>query len=381
MSETRLVLFYGFIIFAMFFGSGNLVLPLQIGYLSGDSWMAGFLGMLLTGIILPFMGLLVIKLNKGDYKIFFADTGFIAKILPLFMLSLMGPFGVAARCITVAHGGVQYLMPNFSLLAFSGVFSIITYAFCLKESLMFKILGKWLSPIKMLTLFFLIFIGINNASTDLPDTDVVFAFTTGINIAYQTMDLFAAFFFSAMIFHSIQQRMPNKEEKYLVSFSIKAGIVGFSILAIIYMGLVYLSSHYVADLEGVAPKAMLPTIAMKLIGKGATVFIAITMFFSCLATAITLNNLYSNYICEITRLNKKYFPIILFITVGTSFSVSLLDFSGISAFLVPILEVTYPGLIALTISSLIVKRNSKVKTMLFWTITLAMIVNTMSHYF
>ena len=61
MSGRQNILIYGFSIFTMFFGSGNLVFPLQIGYQSGSHWLAGFAGLFLTGIVLPFMGLFVIK--------------------------------------------------------------------------------------------------------------------------------------------------------------------------------------------------------------------------------------------------------------------------------------------------------------------------------
>ena len=65
MQQYKLIATYGFAIFTMFFGSGNLVFPLSIGYYSANSWLLGFLGLLLTGVVLPFLGLFVIKLHKG----------------------------------------------------------------------------------------------------------------------------------------------------------------------------------------------------------------------------------------------------------------------------------------------------------------------------
>ena len=68
------LLIYGFTMFSMFFGSGNLVFPLQIGFESGHFWIYGFWGLFLTGIVLPFLGLLVIKKYKGSYDLFFAEA-------------------------------------------------------------------------------------------------------------------------------------------------------------------------------------------------------------------------------------------------------------------------------------------------------------------
>src|ERR1700733_10819483 len=102
---NKVMLTFGFAIFAMFFGSGNLVFPLQIGQVAGSNWISGFAGLLLTGIFLPLSGLFVIKLYGGNYLAFFGEAGKFAKILlPLVMLSLLGSFGVVPRCITVAYG-------------------------------------------------------------------------------------------------------------------------------------------------------------------------------------------------------------------------------------------------------------------------------------
>ncbi|WP_019215871.1 branched-chain amino acid transport system II carrier protein [Legionella tunisiensis] len=70
MQQYKSILVYGFAIFAMFFGSGNLVFPLQIGYAVGNSWFMGFTGLLITGILLPLLGLFVIKLYQGNYHAF-----------------------------------------------------------------------------------------------------------------------------------------------------------------------------------------------------------------------------------------------------------------------------------------------------------------------
>ena len=135
---------YGFSIFSMFFGSGNLVFPLMVGVNNSDNWIASFLGFFLTGIILPFLGLFVIKLHKGNYTSFFSEAGSVAKFaIPLFTLSLLGAFGVIPRCIAVAHGGLEFLSYDISLLTFSIIFCTACFAICLNDKLMFSIMGKF----------------------------------------------------------------------------------------------------------------------------------------------------------------------------------------------------------------------------------------------
>ncbi|MBY0500379.1 MAG: branched-chain amino acid transport system II carrier protein [Alphaproteobacteria bacterium] len=360
---------YGFAIFSMFFGSGNLVFPLEIGKNAGNNWLLGFLGLFLTGILLPFLGLFVIKLHRGSYNAFFGEAGKFARIvLPLFTLSLLGSFGVVPRCITVAHGGIGYLYPEISLIAFSLIFCVVTFMFGLREHLMISILGKWMTPLLLVALVTLILIGILNVpGIDLNEVKGASAFTDGFIRGYLPMDLFAAFFFSALIFKQIQAAMSEDvSHGKVIRAALKPSLVGSMLLAVIYLGFVFLGAHYKSIIEGVSPQLILPTIAAHFMGKNATLLIGIIIIFSCLTTAVALNNIYAQYICSIFKLKDNYFPLVLFGTISTSFFISLLDFRGIEKFLAPALEVSYPSLILLTIMSIIIKNHKIFKMAVFY---------------
>lgn len=367
------ILIYGFAIFAMFFGSGNLVFPLQIGASSGSHWLIGFFGLFLTGIALPFLGLFVIKLHKGNYYRFFNGAGKLAKIaLPLFTLSLLGSFGVVPRCIAVAHGGLSYIFPEISLLPFSILFCAITFYFCLKDQRMITILGKWMSPVLLVSLIALIIFGIIQSDSPKAVTSSNTAFFNGFMTGYQTMDLFAAFFFSALIFKQISARLPKDTcDKQILKFAVLPSIIGSLMLAFIYLGFVYLGSHH--PLATIAPELMLPAIANEVMGPSATLVIAIAMIFSCLTTAVALNNIYARYLCDALSLGENRFTYILIATTACAFIISLLNFKGIAAFIAPALELSYPGLIALTIASIFLPYARRIKIILFWSITLATI--------
>jgi LIVCS family branched-chain amino acid:cation transporter len=367
---------YGFAIFAMFFGSGNLVFPFQIGQASGNYWIAGFLGLFLTGIILPFFGLYVIKLYHGSYDLFFAEGGKLARvILPFFTLSLLGAFGVVPRCITVAYGGIGYIFPQLSLVIFSLIFCIICFVICLKDHLVINIIGKWMAPIKLVSLLTLIILGVINAPIIVDNNkNVTEVFTNGFLVGYQTMDLFAAFFFSSFIFKQIQDSMPkNTAVKEVIKAAIKPSLIGVIILGVIYLGLVFLGSYYKAITANVGPEFILPTIAMHIIGEKAALLIGIIMLFSCLTTAVALNNIYARYLCSLFSLQKNKFILMLITTTTMSFLVSLLDFRGIAAFLAPVLEVSYPSIIFLTITGITGIGNKKIKIIGFYGLLLVML--------
>ncbi len=122
------------------------------------------------------------------------------------------------------------------------------------------------------------------------------------------MDLFAAFFFSALMFTQIQKRMPaDATHRDTVKFAILPSILGALLLSIIYLGFVYLGAHYADVTANVNPEFMLPTIAKHIMGDSATFFIGVAMLFSCLTTAVTWNNIYARYLCTWFRLKKDRF--------------------------------------------------------------------------
>lgn len=382
------ILIYGFSIFAMFFGSGNLVFPLKIGIETESFWFFSFIGLLFTGIILPFLGLFVVILYKGNYEDFFSGAGKYTKIvMPLFILSLLGSFGVVPRCIIVAYGGVQTIVPELPLYAFSLIFSLLCFFFCLNDKLMVQSIGKWLTPILLVSLVILILLGvfkshdINKSILNLNDfTQIINSFSTGFTTGYETMDLLAAFFFSSLVFKQLKLLYNDiyhkdvRSSKKLIIFAMKPSILGALILALTYLGLVFLGAHYKFLIHDTQPQLILPIIAYHIIGPNAYIVISIIIILSCLTTAIALNSIYAQYILSISYLDKKYFKIILLISTCISYIISLLDFNGISRFLAPILKIAYPSLIVLTFLSIFLyDKHNKIKTIIFYAIILIMI--------
>ena len=424
MYRNKLILTYAFALFAMFFGSGNLVFPIQIGQAAGQHWILGFCGLFITGIALPFLGLFVVKLHKGSYTNFFGEAGGLAKlVLPLFILSLLGSFGVVPRCITVAHGGLSYLIPDIPFSIFNAVFCLATFIFCIKDERMISAIGKWMSPTLIITLVVLIGFGIisanssqfyegnfskqqNKYSNDLENWNVKQevsersinqvrehanslkfyednfskqqsseAFAGGFFTGYQTMDLFAAFFFSSLIFLQIKKSMNSKVgEREIIKFSIKSSVLGAILLSLVYLGLVFLGAHFANIIENIEPEFMLSAIAKHILGAKAALFIGISILLSCLTTAVALNNIYARYLCSLFRVKTNRYPFILAATTILSYLVSLFDFQGIAAFLTPLLELSYPSIIALTVlSTLNQNKWYKLKMLTFYGILVIMI--------
>src|SRR5712692_9568830 len=125
--------------FSMFFGSGNLVFPLVIGQQSLGHYIVAAAGIILTGVLVPFFGILVMLLYDGNQKEFFSRLGKPAVFwFPLLAISIMGPFGVLARCITVAHGAFRLIVPEMSLWVFSIAACVVIFLLGFRKS---KIVG------------------------------------------------------------------------------------------------------------------------------------------------------------------------------------------------------------------------------------------------
>jgi len=339
----------------MFFGSGNLVFPLLVGQMSAGHYLSATLGILLTGVIVPFMGILAMILFNGDSNAFFQRLGKPAKFwFPLIALSLMGPFGVLARCITVAHGAFRLVSPTTELWLFSLVSCALIFFLTIKKNKIVPLLGSVLTPLLLLSLASIAFFGLTN--TGLPEisgSDLWAPFKYGFLQGYQTMDLLAAFFFSVFVLQHLKahQAMTDHPTSALPIF-FKASLIGAGLLSSIYFILVLLGATYAPELAHIAPTELLGYIATQTLGSWAAPVVSVAVLLACLTTAIVLASLFADFLKQEIARQKISSSCSLFITLLIAFCISTLQFSGIMRFICPILELIYPALIVLTIVSI-----------------------------
>lgn len=356
MTYKRVVFTSGFAMFSMFFGSGNLVFPLLIGKETLDVSLYGTLGLISTAVIVPFLGLLGMILYNGDTRAYFGKLGKTsAFLLTLMMLSLMGPFGVVPRCITVAYGGLNVLYPDMPFIWFSLGFCALITILIWQSNRVVDIIGLLLTPFKLGGLLVLMLVGLYYApeitqTTLSPST----GFFTGLHMGYQTMDLMAAFFFSATTVTYLRQNLhPGHNGKVLFRISLQSILIGGTLLALAYIGFVALGARYAPDLAGIKPESLLVVIADKTLGALALPIVGYTMAIACLATAVILTILFVDFLyTEITR-GKIGEKTSIFITISITFAMSLLGFSQICLVLGGILELAYPALIGLAVGNIL----------------------------
>lgn len=356
----------------MFFGSGNLVFPIAVGQESGGHFLLAALGILLTGVIVPFLGVLGMLLYKGDIQDFFScfsKKGIF--IFTLLALSLMGPFGVLARCITVVHGALLLLIPNASLPIVSLIMCAVIYLLTVNKNKIVPVLGTILTPLLLVAIGAIAFFGLTQGA--MPEATQLSSFAAlknGFFQGYQTMDLLAAFFFSTFVIsHLRKDSAANSDEPSSLRVFFKAAMIGAGILSSVYVALVVLGWIYAPQLQHVRPQEMLGVIALESLGAFAAPCVCLAVIFACLTTAIVLASLFAEFLRKEVAREKIGNRWSLVITLLIGFAVSTLEFSGIARFIGPILEITYPALIALTVVNIANKYYGVRST--HWPFTLA----------
>ncbi|MDB6081646.1 MAG: hypothetical protein JWO53_918, partial [Chlamydiia bacterium] len=247
--ELKVVASTGFALFSMFFGSGNLVFPITVGMESGGHPLMASLGVLCTCVIFPLLGMFGMTLYNGDIYEFFSCFGKRGAFLfSLLALSLMGPFGVLARCLTVIHGALLLIFPTVSIVATSLVMCVVIYLLTVNKNKIVTILGAVLTPFLLVAIAAIVFFGLrqgNFPEAESLDPHGLDAFKNGFFTGYQTMDLVASFFFSGFVIkHLCQVSGSNSDETTRLKLFLKASVVGAGLLYIVYFALVVLGSLY-----------------------------------------------------------------------------------------------------------------------------------------
>ncbi len=363
----------GLAMFSMFFGAGNIIFPLALGQYAGDKNFYAISGLILTAAIMPIAGVISMILFDGNYRQFFGRLGKIPGfILALIIISLLGPLGSTPRCIALAYTTIKSSFAGTSPMFFSALSCGLIFLFTVRRNHILTLLGWVLTPLLLFSLLTIIIIGFITT----PDIQTVSQtnssiFLHGLKEGYNTMDLLAAFFFSSTILTILKLRV--QENKTLSSSYIrtafKASLVGAFLLATIYIGFSYLASFHGSNLLTQGKDELLAAITLKIAGAHAGPLVCITIALACLTTAIALISAFTDFIHKEAFKEKVRYELLLSGALLITFFVSTFEFTGISSFLGPILQICYPGLIVLTLLNIIhrLKDFKPIKVPVFFT--------------
>lgn len=376
----------GLAIFAMFFGAGNIVFPLALGQFTQDKTIYGILGLILTAVLVPLIGLLAMMLFAGDYAAFFRRIGKIPGFfVAVSILGLIGPFGGIPRCITISFSTLDAFgfqpIKWINLLVFSTFSCLLLFLFTYKPRRILGLLGYLLTPLLLLSLALIVGKGLISMPTiDATSHTRWEVFTQGLLDGYNTLDLLAAFFFSSVVLLCLKKNDEQEsilhEQKSMLIVAILGSLISAILLSLVYICFSFLAAGYSNVLASVDSDQLLGTLAFQLLGPYAGLIATIAVCFACFTTEIALTAIFAGFLHKTLFKEKISYKTALLLTLGISLLVSTLRFSGISAFLVPIVQVCYPALIVLSIVNILYKLHGfkPVKRFFYGTIVLTLIV-------
>ncbi len=374
----------GLALFSMFFGAGNLIFPMLIGKEVGPhSWFA-ILGLGITAVIVPFLGLAAMILFEGSIHRFFGRLGKIPGMMLLFLLQfILGPLGVIPRLLTLMHGTAKPYIWDTPLAVFTLGAALLVFVFSFKKEALIHVVGSILSPIKLLSLSLLIVIGLSGISSlSSSSSTPIESFSKGLLGGYNTMDLIAAFLFATVVlpffYKAIQGEPPQQKRRSLIALMLGSSLIAATLLFLAYMGLMWISAYHAPHLSAdLAPQELLGAIAYRVLGPIGGSIAAFAVVMACLTTAVTLSSIFANYLQNDLCKGKIGYTPALIATLLLTVLMANLGFGGILAFLSPILQVIYPGLILFSILNLLhsLYGFQMVKTPVFISFIIALIAS------
>lgn len=346
-SETLAI---GLAMFSMFFGAGNVIFPLAVGQYAGDKSFIAMAGLIISAVMIPFAGMIAMILFNGDYKRFFGRLGWTPGfLLALMIMTLLGPLGSTPRCIALSYSTLKLLFPSLSSILFSLGACLFILLFTIRKNRWMSLLGYVLTPMLLTALAIIIVKGLMST----PDIqEVAYSdwsiFLHGFQEGYKTMDLLASFFFSSAILVGLKKEKGEGTDNSTTKQALYASVIGATLLAITYVGFSLVASYHSNYLGISEQEDLLGAITLRIIGPSAGLLVCITVVLACLTTAIALSSVFAEFLQNGVFNGKVSYEVALVGSLIVTFFVSTFEFSGISAFLTPILQICYPGLIVLT---------------------------------
>lgn len=367
---TKNTFVVGFMLFAIFFGAGNLIFPPKLGFESGADFWTATIGFIITGVGLPLLGIIVSASYKGGYK------EALHRIHPwfsvLFLVAIyltIGPFFAIPRTAATAYemAALTFLgeQTTVSLLIFTAVYFALTIWLSLNPSKMVERIGAILTPALLIAILALVISGIALLSDNPSSSNVMEApMVNGILAGYNTMDALASVAFSVIVINAIKSKGLS-ETKALSKQTAMAGVIAAILLALIYLSIGWIGNKLPISAEVLADLAakkqdlgtyILNTAATQAFGDLGRTLLGIIVSLACLTTAIGLVVSVSEYFHEIfPKISYKTYAIVCTL-IG--FGLANQGLSAVISKSIPVLLVLYPiamSIIFLLLLNLFVK--------------------------
>lgn len=372
-------------LFGLFFGAGNLIFPVHLGQMAGSNVWQAILGLLITGVGLPLLGVAALGISRSNglfdlsskvnrpYAMFFTCALYLT----------IGPFFAIPRCATTSFTvGLEQVLPQngsntLYLLLFSAAFFAAALFFALRPGKILTWVGKILNPCFLVFLGILVVVALLSPSAAIADVEPLgdYAsqpFFAGFLEGYNTMDALASLAFGIIVVQVIRD-LGVDDPTAVAGSTVRAGIFSSLLMAFIYIAVTIVGTQSRGVLEASENGGTaLAQIAQHYLGSAGLFILAATVTLACLKTAVGLITSCAETFSALFPDGPKYrIWAIIFSLVSLLFA--NLGLSAIISYSLPVLMFLYPLSIALIALALLGKFFGHDRTVYCWTIGFTLI--------
>ena len=376
----------GLMLFALFFGAGNLIFPPVLGASAGDRLPAVMAGFLITGVLLPLVAVIAVSTSgEGILGLARRVGGRFGAVAPAAVYLSIGPLYAIPRVVTVAYElatrPVLELLGTapgrWTLPAHAAGFLIVSVLIALRPSRLADRVGRWLTPA------LLVLIAVLCVATIAGDDVVERAasgpyaaapFSTGLTQGYLTMDVLAATVFGIVVIQTLRSRGIGSTGR-VVRATAAAGGIAAALLAAVYIGLAMIGTRTggAAD-DGTA---LLRSAASSALGPAGGIVFAAIVILACLTTSVGLLSAWAGY--AYATLPRTTFSRHLVAGAGCALILSNLGLAVIIRIVAPLTLLLYPITITLVAATILdVVAPGRLRTAYTWPVAVAGVLGLVS---
>lgn len=350
------IIVIGFALFAMFFGAGNLIFPPMLGYIYGDKWLLASIAFTIVGVGLTLIAVISMAKRKGNIFTFTSLAGDkLSKTIILIIALCIGPLGAIPRTAATSFEMVESAGFNINVLVFTLIFFALSLFLSLSKNSVVDLIGKFLTPLLLISLLIMIIVGMLNPIGDTKNVDMALKtiFSNSMLEGYNTMDTLAALAFTPIIVESIIKKGYKND---LLKKTIEASLIAVIGLAFVYISLTFLGSSASKSIDTDSRVSLLNFISSSILGNKGKFVLLLAIIMACFTTSIGLISSISNIFVEFSKNKLKYKPVAWVIAI-VSLLLSVLGVESIVRLTGPFLQFVYPLAILLVMFNLIGKNS------------------------
>lgn len=347
----------GLMLFALFFGAGNLIFPPALGQAAGEMVWQSMLGFFITGVGLPLLGVIALARAGGGLQTLTERVNPVFGLIFAVILYLaIGPFFGIPRTGTVAFemSALPFLPEGMSggvpLFLFTVFFFAITYWLALNPSKLVDRIGNILTPLLLLIIGSVLVKAIitpvgklGKPSPEYQDSPLVKGFMDG----YLTMDTLGALAFGIVVITAVKK--PGMKKETVTKMVIKAGVIAAICLAGVYGILAYLGATSQGLGKSENGGQILTNVVAQLFGQPGNLLLGLAVALACLTTSVGLVTACGEFASKMFP-KLSYNRVILVLCIFST-GVANLGLSQLIKVSVPVLVAIYPIAIVLILLS------------------------------